>query len=100
MASATSSASAWEIAPTRGKAAATAVKRRAFRRLRVTFIVRSCGSNTFPRIRQSGRTLAVTKLPEGKAKETTKFAGLGGQKVEATITTCCQCDTSHAQLSS
>src|SRR5262245_27675133 len=78
MASGTSSASARAITPTRGKAAARAVKRKAFRRLRVTVIVRSCGSDTLPRIRQSRRTLAVTKLAEGKAKETTKFVAFWG----------------------
>src|SRR5437588_9222729 len=78
MASGTSWASAEEITPTNGKAAATAVKTRAFRRLRVMFIVRSCGSGALPRVRQSGRTLAVTKLAEGKAKERTKFADFWG----------------------
>src|SRR5262249_24418729 len=73
MPSGTSWASAGMIPPTTGKAAATAVKRRAFRRLRVMFIVRSCGSGGLPRARQSGRTPIVTKLAEGKAKETTKF---------------------------
>src|SRR6516162_39473 len=81
MASGASWASVGEITPARGKAAATAVKRRAFRRLRVMFIMRSCGSGILPRIRQSRRTLAVTKLREGKAKERTKFAGLGGRQV-------------------
>src|SRR5262245_47444997 len=80
MASGTSWASAGWITPTRGKNVATAVKRRAFRRLTVMFIVRSCGSGALPRIRQSGRTLAVTKVPEGNAKERTKFAGIWGSE--------------------
>src|SRR5436190_15414110 len=87
MASMTSCASTREITLTSGKAAATAVKRRAFRRLRVVFIVRSCGSGALPRIRQSGRTFAVTKLLEGKAKERTKFTGfrwLTGPKASVT----------------
>src|SRR4051812_15903803 len=76
MASGTSCAPAGEVTPTKGKT--TAVKRRAFRRLRVLFIVRSCGSSTLPRVRKSCRTLTVTKLAEGKAKERTKLIGRWG----------------------
>src|SRR5918993_2401641 len=81
MASGASCASAGEFTPTKGSAATTAVKRKAFRRLRVMFIVCSCGSDTLPRVRQSGRTLTVTKVAEGNAKERTKFVAVGTGEV-------------------
>src|SRR5438105_13036149 len=91
MASGTSWASAGEIAPTRGKATVTAVKKRTFRRVRVIlFIVRSCGSGALPRVRQSGRTLGVTKLAGGKAKKRTKFVRRCGPDRFAAPAPCAQ----------